>query len=233
MVTKYDVLKYLKSTDSNVINKYFKLSEDEISIIDAETKNILCTVDDFVALIRKETHCDFDCIYTEDASLDNILCCNECGTVIFSGNDERYDPNLKCPTCSDYKPNCKYWTAEEIKSDPNKQQIITMYKKMTDYRIAAEKRRKDRGGLNDWEIFKYNLKLKNSKFAISLECNDLFESGLKGLHLHIGKYIKCEDELCYIGKWFKRIPLSLYAIYTYWILPHTKKYKELFNNTIK
>lgn len=229
MISKYDAIRYLEYEESkNDPNDFLILSSDKESIIDKRNNNIVCTVDEFVNECRKKGHCDFEVVYSEHVSLYTVLRCRECGTILFTYEDERYDPALACPTCGNYKTDFTYWTAEDIQNDVDKQNELAFIKKMEEHRIASEKRRTKRG-LFDWEIWKHTFTFKKSDIQFSLECNDLFATGLKGLNLEISKYTQQNDSIGYILTWHKRIPLSFYAIYIQWIFPHTKRYKNLTN----
>ena len=207
---------------------HYYLDGDLIKSI--ETDITITNVDEMVGFLRKKFHCDFEVIYHEHGSLTTIYRCSECGTVIFGGDDERWDPNLCCPVCSDYKPSLKYWTGEEIANDPKKQEYVNDTIKAQDRMNAMYERIRQRGGLHDWELWKKNIKLKNYHFTLSLECLDYFSTGLKGLNFHIIIFVREKDsDISFVGKHFIRIPLSFYAIYIQWIFPHTKKYKELMD----
>ena len=82
----------------------------------------------------KILHCDFECIYNEHVSLDVVYKCNECGTIIFTGDDERYDINLACPVCANYN-HSNYWTQEMIESDPDKKRYVEFLIKSTERQI--------------------------------------------------------------------------------------------------
>lgn len=107
----------------------YALSPDKCSIISRETKERVCSVDDYVNYLRKKQHCDFVTIYANEASGDNFLECRDCGAIIFSGDDERYDKRLRCPVCGGYHTKCEYWTADEIRNDKEKKNYIKLLKK--------------------------------------------------------------------------------------------------------
>ena len=125
MISKYDVIRAFEMADKKGEKLAMYLSEDKNSLMDTETGEFVCSMDTYVDYMRKKLHCDFECIYHEHASLTTIYRCKECGTVIFTGDDEHYDPNLKCPTCSDYHHwSGEFWTKEEIEADEDKQKAI-------------------------------------------------------------------------------------------------------------
>ncbi len=149
------------------------------------------------------------CFFYENVTLSEVLRCKECGAVIFTGDDERYDPNLCCPVCSGYN-HSNYWTAEDIKNDPIKQKQIEAYEKWAKEEIEAAKRRKARGGLYDWQIFKkdYYGKKKSLHFELTKMYGYMLE-------VRIGT----KDGTGYIIKTNFKIPLSPRAIFILWIYP--------------
>ena len=232
MVSRYDVIKAFEMADKKGEKLAMYLSEDKESLLDTETGNYVCSIEDYIDFMRRKLHCDFECIYHEHVSLTTILRCNECGAVIFTGDDERYDPNLKCPVCTDYNHN-DYWTKEEIESDENKQKEIQFY---IDYMKDMEeqyKRREARGGLYDWEIWKKKVYGKKRYWGFALE--DF------GRHLGVSRinpdykrpWYKCnlefkidtglKDGMSYSVTKHYRIPLAPYSFYIQFIYPYTKK----------
>ena len=79
-------------------DNYF-LSEDEKIVYDREHPNVKIEVAEIVDDMRKKHHCDFECIFYEHGTLTAVLQCRQCGAVIFTSEDEDYDPNLECPCC--------------------------------------------------------------------------------------------------------------------------------------
>ena len=225
MLSKYDMIRYVKRMKSENEDFPFYLSEDEEEIIDSRTNRTVCSVDTYLDAMRKKLHCDFEVIYEEHGLLTLVYRCRECGTVIFGGDDEeRYDPNLTCPTCSDYKTWLGYWTKEEIENDPQKQKEINSLIAMQKYQNEYYERRRRRGGLLDSELWKKEFRLKNSSYTVTLECMNLWGERLKGLNLHIIKFSrKHSNDLGLSSEWFKRIPLSPYAVYIQWIYPYSKR----------
>lgn len=224
MVTRYDCIKALEKNKNNDLWCYY--DKDADCIRDSKTNEEVCSLDVFVEYMAKKMHCNFEVIYSEHVSLTTIYRCKECGTVIFGGDDERWDPNLKCPHCSDYKPHTEFWDIDDINKDPEKQRAIEEIIKDQEWLDERDRRVESRNGLNDWEIWKKKFYFKNKTvmYEVSLECSNLFETGLKGLNLHISKFAaKKGDNIGLYGRWFKRIPLSPYAFYLQCIFPYSKK----------
>ena len=121
-------LKYLKKNASNL-----NIIIDDDDIYDNFGK-YLCKIDDYVETFKLKHGCSFTSIYYCHGTLENILKCNKCGTVIFTDEDERYDPNLRCPTCTDYKTYFEYWAKEDIESDESKQDTIKYLKEEMEYK---------------------------------------------------------------------------------------------------
>ena len=180
MISKLDLMLYAKRNEEKC---WFRIEND--NVIKKENGEIVSKLDTMVQYLRDKLHCNFVAVYEEHATLSVILRCMDCGTVIFSRDDESYDPNLCCPTCGGYKTHFDYWTAEDIKSDPQKQETIKFYERLQKDAIEAEKRRKRRKGKYDWEIGKCTIRGKKHDICFELECNNLFLTKLKGLHLNI------------------------------------------------
>ena len=99
MVSKWDMKNYIKKNPDKFPYTY---KEEEDALYDKETNEYLSSLDTFLDLYRKESGESFESIYYNNVGLYNVLRCTECGTVIFTYEDENYDPYLKCPTCTDY-----------------------------------------------------------------------------------------------------------------------------------
>lgn len=224
MISKYQVIKYFKRQMEENEDFHYCLNEDETEIYDNITNTHICSVDTYLDALRKKLHCDFEVIYDEHGLLTTVFRCRECGTVIFGGDDEeRYDPNLTCPTCSDYKTWLEYWSKQDIENDPEKQKTIDGLIKAQKYKIEMYRRIERRGGLSDREIWKKEFRGKNTLYVVTLERMNLWGERLKGLNLHITKFSrKNSNDLGFSSEWFKRIPLSPYAVYIQWILPYRK-----------
>jgi uncharacterized Zn finger protein (UPF0148 family) len=220
MVSKWDMKQYIKKNADRIPYIY---KEDEDAIYD-KNGNYLASLDEFLDIYRKKSGESFESIYYEHGLLENILRCTECGTVIFTTEDEDYDPRLKCPTCTDYHTYFEYWTKEDIESDEEKQNTIKFFKEMTEKRIEREKRIKKRNGKYDWEIAVKKFYGKKRFLKLALECDDITESYFKGLRLKIelGKK-EFADDVGYSKFKFITIPLSWSQFYIQFIYPHLGK----------
>lgn len=205
MVTKWDMINYMKK---NVDKLQYIYKEDEDAIYDKQGKYI-ASLDEYLEFYRKKSGESFESIYYEHGFLQNVLRCTECGTVIFTTEDEDYDPRLKCPTCTDYKTHFEYWTKEDIESDEEKQATIEHFKEMTEWKIERDKRIKRRNGKRDWEIAVKKFYGKKLYLSLALECDDITKSYFKGLRLKIdfGKKEYKDDPTYTVNKFFT-IPLS-------------------------
>ena len=148
MISKYDFIKYIKENADSFPVIY---KEEDDAIYNKDGK-YLFPLDELLETYRKISGQSFESIYNEHVSLQDVLRCTECGTVIFTTEDEFYDPELKCPTCTHYPTHFKYWTQEEIESDKEKSDTIKYFKEVMDYRVEQEKRFKKRNGKYDWQI---------------------------------------------------------------------------------
>lgn len=205
MITAYFVKKI---AEDNPDKYWYRI--DGNNVIDKESNQVVGSLGTFVSLLRKKMHCDFDVIFYCHVSLVTIYQCKECGTVIFSRDDEEYDPNLRCPTCGEYKTHFEYWTAEDIANDEDKQNTIETYKQMQQDRIEADKRYVKRGNKYDWQIWHGRIKLPKRAIILDLECDNLFKTKLKGLRLDVHWAYK--DGISYIYKKHFTIPLSWSAL---------------------
>ncbi len=232
MLSIYDAQQYVKHFEQEMgDNAYVKLSEDGKSILSYKTGENLGSIERFTQILRKHLHCDFELIWSCHASLDEIYRCRQCGTVIFGGDDEeRYDPNERCPTCCHDPSVChnEYWTAEDIQNDPDKAKTIQMYEELAKREKEAEIRRQKRGGLYDHERWIGHIKTKKRLFTFKHLC---FGWGVKGMKkdrfLRVSCSIKDEDGLSYsMGRdrgFSFDIPLNFYAFYIRYIHPYSKK----------
>ena len=121
MITKYDIVKYL---NANADKLNIRINDDQIY---NQSGDHLCSVDDYVKKFKLNHGCSFESIYYNHAFLQNILKCNKCGTIIFTNEDEDYEPSLTCPVCTNYHTKFMYWTKDEIENDKNKQNTIQNY----------------------------------------------------------------------------------------------------------
>lgn len=222
MISEFDIIKHFEKD-----NSVMKLTDDKKSLISIDDGKVLCSVKTFTEYARKQLHCDFETIYYDHASLTDVYKCRECGTVIFGGDDERYDPNCCCPTCTGkgYEVcHNTYWTAEEIAQDEDKQKEIHAYEEAQRLSIEYEKRRERRKGLNDWQL--WVKKIHGKKYYVEFELGRMGVFGkdplLKGLNLFISWGKRDEDGFGYTINHFHRIPLSAYAFYIQYVVPYKK-----------
>ena len=204
MISRYDIRNYANKYPDKC---WFKIKDDSCDVMMKETGEYFCHIDDLVLALRKRCHCDFECLFSGDLGLQTILRCRECGTVIFSYDDYRYDVNLKCPTCSDYKTSFEFWTKEEIEADEDKQKALKFFADVRQSMIEESERRKRRGGKYDWQIASYMFRWKKHGLSIELQCDNLFKYKLKGLKLKL-IWLEKQDN-SYIYKKTIWIPLSI------------------------
>lgn len=221
MLSKYDIKNFIKRHPDKFPYMY---NEEGECLYDKETGDYVCTLDTFIQVYRKENGESFESVYYEHVMLINVLRCTECGTVIFTYEDERYDPHLQCPTCTDYEPSFKYWTKEDIESDADKQSTIREFEEMTKRQIESNKRIERRKGLYDWQIARKKFCGKKLFLSLTLECNDITKSYLKGLRLEVRVGRKDNDDgMLYTIKHFFTIPLSWSQFYIQFIYRHLGK----------
>ena len=187
MVSKWDMKQYIKKNPDKFPYLY---KEDEDALYDKENGEHICSLDAFLDVYRKKSGESFECVYDLHVMLFTVLRCTECGTVIFTYDDERYEPHLKCPTCTNYKTYFEFWTKEEIDSNPSKQAQIETYELMAKEQEEAYERRKRRNGKYDWEIGSFKIKFKLFSVEFCFECDNITKSYLKGLRLDINIWKK-------------------------------------------
>lgn len=205
MVNEYDIKRYAEKYP----DKCWYVVDDDDMIVDKDTNKTICHIDELVDIARKKMHCNFEFIYECHATLETTYRCRECGTVIFTREDESWDPNLCCPVCGDYKTGFKYWTGEEIALSEEKQNTIAFLKAMQADKVEADKRYKQRGNKYDWQIGSGKIKLFKRAVFWDLECDNLFETKLKGLRLKI--HWAHKEDKSYTYKKNFLIPLSISA----------------------
>ena len=105
MISKYDIIRSFEKAAKDGKKTELQLDDKKENIINVETGEVICTLEVYTQFMREKLHCDFETVYYEHVSLLDVVRCKQCGTVIFTREDEDYDPNLRCPTCSDYKNN--------------------------------------------------------------------------------------------------------------------------------
>ncbi len=161
----------------------------------------------------KKNGMSFKCICDIHWECMSILECTECGTVIKYYYDEFYEPNFKCPVCTNYETGYEYHTREEIENSKELQAIINMYRDYDRLQKKQEERINKRNGLLDYQLSKpIYLKTKKGTYRLQLLINSsLNKNKLQGLRLEIVKFEKSEDGT-FNSKWFKEIPLSINSI---------------------
>ena len=229
MYTNYDIKKFMKKAIEDGKTDFYYNEENNTLHLKEDGKAV-CSFEEYAEWVREKAGCAFETIFYEHVSLQHIVRCKKCGTVVFTGDDERWEPQLKCPVCTDYKPFCVYWTGEEIARDPEKQKTIAQYEAWEKEMIEEEERRQKRGGLYDWQRWQKRIHTKNHHIVITHQC---FGWGCKTWKkmrtLEIEDYCRTKDGNFSIGngnghRW--SIPLNIYALYIKYIYPHTKKGKD-------
>lgn len=203
MISKYDVKRYANNSETC----WFRVDDDE-NVIEKETGKVICGLETVTEFFREKMHCDFECVHHCHATLETTLRCKECGTVIFSRDDEEYDPNLCCPTCGGYETHFDYWTKEEIEADIKKANTINLLEQWTKEKNEAYERRQRRNGKYDSEIWNWTIRGKKYGVKFELKCDNLFKHGLKGLFLRINWMDRDDDGWFVYRKWWE-IPLSI------------------------
>ena len=206
MFTRSIVKKYLEDEKC-----WFEEREDGsiYSKIHPELK-LANNMDEFIVSLNIHNHSHFKCIYSCPASLDVVLECQECGAIIFTGDDtDRYNQNLRCPVCSGEEQGVEYWTKEDIEINPIKQDTLKFYK--TDIEIREKDyQRYKRTGLNSWELWKKEKRDKQGRLLKRTTLERMGMKGIRGLNLKVSFYVP-EDDLGSVHKKTKVYPLSFYA----------------------
>ena len=201
MISEFDIKRRAKRD-----NCRFSVDENN-NVVNKESKEIICSLDEFTQILRKRLHCNFEVIYSCHAFLSVIYRCKDCGTVIFAKEDESYDSSLSCPTCGNYNTWFDFWTAEEIADNAEKQKIIKMYEEMYHKQVEANKMYIERDYKYDWQVWSKKLTLHKYLIIIDLECDNYLATKLKGLRLVLQLMYKTDDASC-IHKGNLIIPLS-------------------------
>lgn len=150
-----------------------------------------------------------------------IIECDTCSTVIWCFYDERNEPNFKCPTCTNYVTNYKYYTKEQIESSKELQEVIKSFKVFNQLEIEIDDRMIARKGLNDWELSKkLVVNLENYIYWFQLHIDSItYPNKYQGLRLKIYKIDKNTNVIISI----KTIPLSKGANLLYFLSNLIKK----------
>lgn len=222
MFTRSDILKYSKEEscwfEKREDGSYYSKKNPELKLAD--------NIEDFVKSLNIHNHSYFKCIYSCHASLDTVLECLECGTVIFTGDDERFNPHLRCPNCTGTDQGVEFWTKQDIENDIRKKNTLKFFKKDLEIREKDYQRYK-RTGLNSWELWKKEKRDKEGRILKRITLERMGRSGIKGLNLKIAFYVP--EEIGSVHKKTKVIPLSFYAWNVFRRI--RKKEKERLENT--
>ena len=73
---------------------------------------------------------NFECICDAHWECMSIIKCRDCGTVVIYYYDEHYEPDFKCPVCTNYETNYEYYTRNQIENSEDLKAIIKTYKKL-------------------------------------------------------------------------------------------------------
>jgi hypothetical protein len=216
MIYKTEFLNYLTEKMSYTYNKDNDILTDD--------KGNEINADQLFTSYKKKTGQSLECIHDEHVSCFSLLRCTECGTYIFEYYDEAYEPNLKCPVCTNYKTGFKYYTADEVKQDEHKQKEIDMYIKFAQLQREADERYEKRGGLNDWEKTHKKIIFNNKQYKITIQLVG-FSKGDLEVEINIWKRA---NDYGYILKKCIKIPLSPHSFYIQFIYKHLGKcHKDL------
>ena len=225
MYTNYDIKKFMKKAIEDGKTDFYYNEENNTLHLKEDGKAV-CSFEEYAEWVREKAGCAFETIFYEHVSSQHIVRCKKCGTVVFTGDDERWEPQLKCPVCTDYKPFCEYWTGEEIARDTEKQNTIAQYEAWQKQMDEEAARREKRGGLYDWQRWQKKIYTKNHHIVITHQCFDLEQKTWKKMRtLEIEDYVRDENDYFIISKDHGHrlsIPLSAYAFYIKYIYPHTK-----------
>lgn len=209
----------------DLVKKYFSEGEDTNYLYDEKTDNVIskdtgiavCSLNELTKALKEDYGESFENIYSEEATCSWVIRCTKCGCVLFGADDERYEPNLKCPCCTEYTPeHTRYWSAEEIEMDASCKFTIQFYENLQRASEEHDKRCKKRNNKLDWEILKKTIKFKNKVIYLALECDDITVSYFRGLRIMISSSKHVEKDGKSIWKWngLKYIPLTINGIYS-------------------
>lgn len=195
--------------------------DDERKIIkDKTTGEDIMSYDKLAESFRFEMGASFNLICYIHGTLEHVIECKRCGTVIFTREDEDYDPRLRCPTCTDYNTHFSFYTKEEIEKDENKKLTVDSYKNIQREMDLDYEFEKKRGKPNN-EITSF--KLFNT--MIKVECYNCRHSYFKGLHLSLWDIKKDEEGEIEAIIWRKNIPLTPKGIY--YMITYNKEKKNV------
>lgn len=217
MISKLEFVNYLA--------KNLSYTYDETNNTLTDTIGQQVNADALFTIFKKKTGQSFECLYDEHVSCFSVLRCTECGTVIFEHYDEEYDPNLKCPVCTNYQTTFKYYTKQNIEQDENKQKEIEMYLQFAKSDREADERYVKRGGLYDWEKTHKKTLFKSSKYMITVQLTGLSKWDLQA-EINISK--RKDNDMVYTCKHHIKIPLSPYTMWFF--IKHKVKCKVTWEN---
>ena len=157
----------------------------------------------------KKNGMSFECIYDAHWECMSVIKCTECGTVVKYYYDEYYEPNFRCPVCTDYETGYEYYTKEQIENSDDIKAIIKMYKELEQMDKERYERKEKRNGLEDYQLCKTkHIKRKDSVYDLKLLIDSILNKNkLKGLRLEITKW-KTDDDISMSLVYNKTIPLS-------------------------
>ncbi len=157
----------------------------------------------------KKNGMSFECIYDAHWECMSVIKCTECGTVVKYYYDEYYEPNFRCPVCTDYETGYEYYTKEQIENSDDIKAIIKMYKELEQMDKERYERKEKRNGLEDYQLCKTkHIKTKDSVYDLKLLIDSILNKNkLKGLRLEITKW-KIDDDISMSLVYNKTIPLS-------------------------
>lgn len=157
----------------------------------------------------KKNGMSFECIYDAHWECMSVIKCTECGTVVKYYYDECYEPNFRCPVCTDYETGYEYYTKEQIENSDDIKAIIKMYKELEQMDKERYERKEKRNGLEDYQLCKTKrIKTKDSVYDLKLLIDSILNKNkLKGLRLEITKW-KIDDDISMSLVYNKTIPLS-------------------------
>lgn len=203
MISRFDLEQYCRHS----ANAPFYIEGDEV--FDVETRQRLTTVEDFLERCRRKEHCDFETVYYCHGTLEHVLRCRECGTVVFASDDcSYYEDALCCPHCSDYKTGFEWWSGSDIERDANKREVIQQLERMQQEQDEAAERFMRRN-LHDWQIKKYYKEFKKHAVSVEFNAENYIKSGLKGLYVEITIWERGGDLGVGVLKWKRSIEIPL------------------------
>lgn len=181
--------------------------------------------------VLKENGMSFKCLCDVHWENMSILECTECGTIIKYYYDEWFEPDFKCPVCTDYKTGFEYYTKEEIAENEELQAIIKIYIDLDKSFKEQDERRKKRNGLEDYQLTKpLRIKIGNKLYVINVLINSILNKNkLKGLRLSIDKSEK-DSDYTWVVKSTTTIPLSIGA---YRYHKNKDKYQAIMNKRLE